>query len=137
MCNWRSERRVTASRAQLGIARSNQFPAPSFTPVQASAAESGPMKTSSPTFFSLAGDVVFQLDLFGRYAIDARPKQPGLNFSGTKDVQQTVTLTLVSDVASDYFLLRDLDLQLQITKNTVRTQEDSHLKLTQVAPPAR
>jgi hypothetical protein len=34
-------------------------------------------------------------------------------------------------VASDYFLLRDLDLQLQITKNTVRTQEDS-LKLTQL-----
>jgi multidrug efflux system outer membrane protein len=32
-------------------------------------------------------------------------------------------------VASDYFLLRDLDLQLQITKETVRTQEDS-VKLT-------
>jgi multidrug efflux system outer membrane protein len=39
-------------------------------------------------------------------------------------------LTLVSDVASDYFLLRDLDLQLQITKDTVRTQEDS-VKLTE------
>jgi multidrug efflux system outer membrane protein len=45
----------------------------------------------------------------------AKPKPPGL--------------TLVSDVASDYFLLRDLDLQLQITKETVRTQEDS-VKLT-------
>jgi outer membrane protein, multidrug efflux system len=33
-------------------------------------------------------------------------------------------------VASDYFLLRDLDLQLQITKETVRTQEDS-VKLTE------
>jgi len=37
----------------------------------------------------------------------------------------------VSDVASDYFLLRDLDLQLQITQDTVRTQEDS-VKLTQL-----
>jgi multidrug efflux system outer membrane protein len=36
----------------------------------------------------------------------------------------------VSDVASDYFLLRDIDLQLQITKDTVRTQEDS-VKLTE------
>src|SRR3984885_9470411 len=49
---------------------------------------------------------------------------------GTRDAQQTVILTLVSDVASDYFLLRDLDLQLQITKHTVRTQEDS-VKLTE------
>jgi multidrug efflux system outer membrane protein len=72
---------------------------------------------------------VFQLDLFGRYrrATEAARAQ----LLGTKDAQQTVILTLVSDVASDYFLLRDLDLQLQITKNTVRTQEDS-LKLTQL-----
>ena len=40
-------------------------------------------------------------------------------------------LTLVSDLASDYFLLRDLDLQLQITKETVRSQEDS-VKLTEM-----
>jgi outer membrane protein, multidrug efflux system len=72
---------------------------------------------------------VFQVDLFGRYrrATEAARAQ----LLGTKDAQQTVILTLVSDVASDYFLLRDLDLQLQITKNTVRTQEDS-LKLTQL-----
>jgi multidrug efflux system outer membrane protein len=41
-----------------------------------------------------------------------------------------VILTLVSDVASDYFLLRDLDLQLQITEDTIRTQEAS-VKLTE------
>ena len=38
-------------------------------------------------------------------------------------------LTLVSDVASDYFALLDLDLQLQITRDTVNTQEDA-VKLT-------
>ena len=38
-------------------------------------------------------------------------------------------LTLVSDVASDYFTLLQLDLELQITRNTVTTQEDS-VKLT-------
>jgi len=42
-----------------------------------------------------------------------------------------VVLTLVSDVASDYFLLRDLDLQLQITSRHRATQEDS-VKLTQL-----
>jgi multidrug efflux system outer membrane protein len=73
--------------------------------------------------FSLAGDVVFQVDLFGRYRRETEVARAQL--LGTQDAQQTVILTLVSDVASDYFLLRDLDLQLQITKETVRTQEDS------------
>jgi outer membrane protein, multidrug efflux system len=47
----------------------------------------------------------------------------------TEEAQRTVTLTLVSDVASAYFSLLQLDLQLQITRDTVTTQEDS-VKLT-------
>ena len=38
-------------------------------------------------------------------------------------------MTLVSDIASDYFTLLQLDLQLQITHETVKTQQDS-VKLT-------
>jgi outer membrane protein, multidrug efflux system len=72
---------------------------------------------------------VFQVDLFGRYRRETEAARAQL--LGTEDAQQTVVLTLVSDVASDYFLLRDLDLQLQITQDTVRTQEDS-IKLTQL-----
>jgi multidrug efflux system outer membrane protein len=47
----------------------------------------------------------------------------------TDAARQTVILTLVSDVASDYFALLELDLQLQITNETVKTQIDS-VKLT-------
>jgi multidrug efflux system outer membrane protein len=47
----------------------------------------------------------------------------------TEDARQTVILTLVSDVASEYFALLQLDLQLEITKETVKTQTDS-VKLT-------
>ena len=118
--------RVTAARAQVGIARSNEFPQVSLDPSFSGGKTDENIKSN---IFSLAGDVVFQVDLFGRYrrATEAARAQ----LLGTKDAQQTVILTLVSDVASDYFLLRDLDLQLQITKNTVRTQEDS-VKLTQL-----
>ena len=42
-----------------------------------------------------------------------------------------MVLTLVSDVASDYFALLDLDLQLQINRDTVKTQEDD-VKLTKL-----
>jgi multidrug efflux system outer membrane protein len=117
--------RVNAARAQVGITRSNEFPQVSLDPTFSGGKNDQNIKSN---VFSLAGDVVFQMDLFGRYrrATEAARAQ----LLGTQDAQQTVILTLVSDVASDYFLLRDLDLQLQITKETVRTQEDS-VKLTE------
>jgi multidrug efflux system outer membrane protein len=118
--------RVNAARAQVGITRSNEFPQVSLDPTFSGGKTDQNVKSN---VFSLAGDVVFQVDLFGRYrrATEAARAQ----LLGTQDAQQTVILTLVSDVASDYFLLHDLDLQLQITKETVRTQEDS-VKLTEL-----
>jgi multidrug efflux system outer membrane protein len=118
--------RVNAARAQVGITRSNEFPQVSLDPTFSGGKTDQNIKSN---VFSLAGDALFQVDLFGRYrrATEAARAQ----LLGTQDAQQTVILTLVSDVASDYFLLRDLDLQLQITKDTVRTQEDS-VKLTEL-----
>ena len=118
--------RVNAARAQVGITRSNQFPQVSLDPNFSGGKTDQSIKSN---VFSLAGDVVFQMDLFGRYrrATEAARAQ----LLGTQNAQQTVILTLVSDVASDYFLLRGLDLQLQITKETVRTQQDS-VKLTEL-----
>jgi multidrug efflux system outer membrane protein len=112
--------RVNAARAQVGIVRSNEFPMVSLDPNFSGGKTSQNIKSN---IFSLAGDVTFQVDLFGRYRRETEAARAQL--LGTQDAQQTVTLTLVSDVASDYFLLRDLDLQLQITKETVRTQQDS------------
>jgi outer membrane protein, multidrug efflux system len=118
--------RVNAARAQVGITRSNQFPQLSLNPEFSGGKTDQGIKSN---IFSLTADMVFQVDLFGRYrrATEAARAQ----LLGTQDAQQTVILTLVSDVASDYFLLRDLDLQLQVTQQTVRTQEDS-VKLTEL-----
>jgi multidrug efflux system outer membrane protein len=116
--------RVNAARAQVGIVRSNQFPQLSLNPGFDGGKTDQGIKSN---IFSLAADVIFQVDLFGKYrrATEAARAQ----LLATKDAQQVVTITLVSDVASDYFLLRDLDLQLQIAKQTVETQEHS-VKLT-------
>jgi outer membrane protein, multidrug efflux system len=112
--------RVTAARAQVGIVRSNEFPMISANPDFSGGKTDENIKSN---VFLLAADVVFQVDLFGRYrrATEAARAQ----LLGTRDAQQTVILTLVSDVASDYFLLLDLDLQLKIATDTVRTQGDS------------
>jgi outer membrane protein, multidrug efflux system len=118
--------RINAARAQLGITRSNQFPQVSANPDFTGTKNSELIKSN---IFSLAADAAFQLDFFGRYrrATEAARAQ----LLGTEDAQQTTVLTLVSDVASDYFLLRDLDLQLQVSQETVKTQENS-VKLTQM-----
>jgi multidrug efflux system outer membrane protein len=116
--------RINAARAQLGVTRSNQFPQ-----VQGTGNFSGGKNSQRITtnILALTGDASFQLDLFGRLrrATEAARAQ----LLATEDAQKAVILTLVSDVASDYFQLLQLDLELQITRNTVQTQEDS-VKLT-------
>jgi multidrug efflux system outer membrane protein len=117
--------RINAERAQLAITRSDQFPQ-----VQGNANFSGGKEQNFQTkfnFLSLAADAAFQLDFFGRLrrATEAARAQ----LLATEEAQHTVTLTLVSDVASAYFALLQLDLELQITRDTVKTQEDS-VKLT-------
>jgi len=118
--------RVTAARSQVGIVRSNQFPQVSLDPSFSGGKTNQGIKSN---IFSMAADVMFQVDLFGRYRRATEAARAEL--LATQDARQTVILTLVSDVASDYFSLRDLDLQLQITKQTVETQENS-VKLTEL-----
>jgi len=117
--------RIISSRAQLAITRSNLFPQ-----IQGNGNFTGGREGTFQTkynFLSLTADAAFQLDFFGklRRADEAARAQ----LLGTEDAKQTVILTLVSDVASDYFTLLQLDLELQITKDTVSTQQDS-VKLT-------
>jgi len=119
--------RITAARAQVTITRSNLFPQ-----VQGNGNFSGGKDPSTQSKFNILGltaDAAFQLDLFGRLRRATQAARAQL--LATEDAKQTVTLTLVSDVASDYFQLLDLDLQLQITHDTVKTQEES-VKLTQL-----
>jgi outer membrane protein, multidrug efflux system len=118
--------RVNGARAQVGIVRSNQFPWISVNPEFSGGKTAQNIESN---VFMLAADVVFQLDFFGRYRRATEAARAEL--LATEDAQQVVILTLVSDVASEYFLLRDLDLQLQIAKETVRTQADS-VKLTEL-----
>jgi multidrug efflux system outer membrane protein len=117
--------RINAGRAQLAVTRSSLFPQ-----VQGSGNFIGGKESNAQTnfnFLTLTADAAFQLDFFGklRRATEASRAQ----LLATEDARQTVILTLVSDVASDYFALLQLDLELQITRNTIAAQEDS-VKLT-------
>jgi outer membrane protein, multidrug efflux system len=119
--------RINAARAQVAITRSNLFPQ-----AQGNANFSGGKESNFQTkfnFLNLTADAAFQLDFFGKLRRATEASRAEL--LATEDARQTVVLTLVSDVASDYFSLLQLDLELQITKETVKTQQDS-VKLTKL-----
>jgi multidrug efflux system outer membrane protein len=117
--------RINAARAQLAVTRSNLFPQASGNAVFNGGKEQNFQTTFN--FLSLAADATFQLDFFGRLRRATQAARAEL--MATQEAQHVVTLTLVSDVASDYFALLQLDLELQITRDTVTTQEGS-VKLT-------
>ncbi|MGC2401533.1 MAG: TolC family protein, partial [Acidobacteriaceae bacterium] len=117
--------RIVAARAELVITRSSLFPQ-----VQGNANFSGGKDNTfqnTYNFLTLTTDAAFQLDFFGRLRRATQASRAQL--LATEDARQTVILTLVSDVAADYFALLQLDLQLRITRDTVTTQIDS-VKLT-------
>jgi multidrug efflux system outer membrane protein len=117
--------RINAARAQLAVTRSSLFPQ-----IQAGGNANGGKEynfQSRYNFLILTADAAFQVDLFGKLRRATEAARAEL--LATEEARQTVVLTLVSDVASDYFALLQLDLQLQITHETIKTQEDS-VKLT-------
>ncbi|MCU1310749.1 MAG: hypothetical protein JWO20_1874 [Candidatus Angelobacter sp.] len=115
--------RINAARAQLTVTRADQY-----LQVDASGlATDGrffsggfPAKTRYSTY---AADATFQLDLFGR--LRRATESSRAQVLSSEYAQKTQILTLVSDVATDYFALLALDLQLQIARDTVKTQTDA------------
>jgi len=117
--------RINAARAQVAITRSSLFPQ-----VSGNANFIGGKESNFQTkfnFLTLTADAAFQLDFFGKLRRATEAARAEL--LATEDARQVVVLTIVSDVASDYFALLQLDLELQITHETVTTQQDS-VKLT-------
>jgi outer membrane protein, multidrug efflux system len=119
--------RINASRAQLAITRSSLFPQVSGNANFSGGKEN--LEQSKYNFLTLTADAAFQLDFFGKLRRATQAARAEL--LATEDARQVVVLTLVSDLATDYFTLLQLDLQLQITRDTVKTQTDS-VKLTQL-----
>jgi multidrug efflux system outer membrane protein len=117
--------RINAARAELAITRSNLYP-------QAAGGANfnggkDPTSQSKYNFLLLTADAAFQLDLFGR--LRRATEASRAEVLATNAAKQTVVLTLVSDIAADYYTLLQLDLQLDITHQTVVTQTDS-IRLT-------
>ncbi len=126
--------RVEEARARYGFTKADLWPqvdlnavagrlrfnAGSLVHTPEGEGKAGPTETS---IFAVTGDLSWELDFFGRIR-RATEAQRAL-FLGTQEARRSAVLTLVSDVASAYLELRDLDLQLEIARRTIGTRVES------------
>ena len=122
--------RILEARAQLGITRADQWPTISGG---ASAVNEGNPRTKFfPEYQTSASQVdlslAWELDFWGKYRRATESARATL--LATQWAREAVKSTLVRDVATAYFQLRSLDLQLEISRRTLKSREDS-LQLTQ------
>ncbi|OLD69726.1 MAG: transporter [Acidobacteria bacterium 13_1_40CM_2_56_11] len=122
--------RILQAQAQVGITRADQLPTISGG-VEAVNQRSARSKFF-PAFETSSNQVdlslAWELDFWGKYR--RATESARANLLATQWARQAVISTLVSDVAAAYFQLRELDLELEISRRTLASRRDS-LQLTQ------
>jgi outer membrane protein, multidrug efflux system len=122
--------RVLQAQAQLGITRADQLPSVSAGGAVTSQQSSkvGPIPSFEVTQGQLNASAFWNLDFWGRYRRATEASRA--NLLASEWAQKEVMSTLVASIASDYFQLRQFDLQLEISKRTLNSRQGS-LQLTQ------
>ena len=124
--------RIFDARARVTFNRSFQFP-------DLSASASAPytyipgdrMPTQFRETFAPLGtfDLFWEIDFWGRFRRATEAARADL--LGSELAQRFVMTTLVSDVATAYFQLRELDMELEIAQRTLASRQNS-LRLVQL-----
>jgi outer membrane protein, multidrug efflux system len=122
--------RVEQARAQIGITRSFLYPQLSATgqgtTQQVSrASEPSQTLTADRTFRNifLGLNLAWELDLFGR--IRRETEAATATYVATDMARRGIFISLVADVASNYFSLRELDLELDIARQTLKLNDET------------
>lgn len=120
--------RVQEARARLGFAKAEQLPTVGLQ-VEAmrqrqSEGASGIPGGITNNIFSLAGVVDYELDIWGRLAMERKVAQAALLES--RYTHEAVRLSVVSDLAVSYFNLLAAREELEISRQTQRAREEIH-----------
>ena len=118
--------RVEEARALYGVARSEFLPAAGY--------QGGGQRTRPDQFQNPAGEVQtkwtvnvgfsWELDVWGR--IRRLNEAAKAQYLATEEARRGVFLSLLSDVATTYFELRELDAELEIAKRTTAAFQDTY-----------
>jgi len=123
--------RVDAARANLGITKSSQYPnvTAGGDVVLERRSRDGAVELPEPVdqqrnFGSILLNLVtFELDIWGRLRKATRAAKAELLAS--EEAQKAVLTTLVGDVATAYFVLRELDVELVIARRTLVSRRET------------
>lgn len=123
--------RVEAARANLGITRADQFPSvdagAGVTTARTSASGTFPLPEGvdqTRTFGTVALNLLsFEVDVWGRLRRATEAARADLLAS--EENRKALVTTLVGDVASAYFNLLELDMELAIARRTLAAREES------------
>jgi multidrug efflux system outer membrane protein len=129
---------VEAERANLGITRSNQYPSVvgggnvNVTQLSRNGSLALPpsfVQSQDRTWGEATLNLLsFEVDIWGR--LRRATEAARANMLAADENRKAVITTLVSDVATDYFTLRELDDELDIAQRTLGTRQES-LRLIQ------
>ena len=123
--------RVLQAQAVLGITRADQFP--TITGGASTSNERLPATRITPAFETSPSQVnlslFWELDFWGKFRRATEAARA--NLLATEWGRNAVVSSLVSNVASAYFQLLELDSQMEISRNTLRSRRES-LRLVEV-----
>lgn len=128
---------VEQSRAQYRITRSASFPtvdgSGSYTRQYASGATSGATSgqgtastgtTTYQQWSASIGTTAYEVDLFGR--VRSLNKQALEQYLATDEARRSAQVSLVAEVANQYFTLRQAEEQLQLARQTLQAVQESY-----------
>jgi multidrug efflux system outer membrane protein len=119
--------RVEQARAQLGATRALQFPevtaGASATTNRFSDEVNPPGQGGETGLLATTADLAFEIDLWGRLRRASEAARADL-LAG-EAARQVVVMTLVSEVATTYLQLRQVDLELETTRRSVASRRGS------------
>jgi multidrug efflux system outer membrane protein len=123
--------RILEARALVGVARADQLP--EVTAAASAINERLPTAAGRPavdtSVMQLSASFSWELDFWGKFR--RATESARANLLSQEWAQRQIISSLVSDVASAYFQMREQDLELDISRQTLASRRDS-LRLTQV-----
>jgi multidrug efflux system outer membrane protein len=121
---------ILEAQDQLGITRANQLPNVTANASGTSLRNpaTGPIPSYTYNYGRITGTAAWDLDFWGKYRRATEAARA--NLVATEWARQEVNATLVANIASAYFQLRELDLELDISQRALASRKES-LDLTQ------
>jgi outer membrane protein, multidrug efflux system len=124
--------RLLQAQAQLGITRSNQFPtvdAQATAQGQRTSVTTREREATTAGVVQLGVSAAWEIDFWGKYR--RATESARAQILASEWGRRAIVTSLVSQVATGYFSLRALDLELAISTRTLASRQES-LRLTQV-----